>query len=657
MQSMNPMRAAVAALILQAILLMLTVGAQANDRIPAEVFVAEQTFDNPRLSSDGTYVAVSVDLGDDEHGIMVFRLSDMSQTAYIKLPKYQLAAEMYWVNDEQLIYVRGGKWGAREQPFNFGEIIAMDYDGKHHRYIYGYKESTKGMGLLPGFGSVEGLPLKRNGTFYMTRRMEEGASSHSLLYAVDVNSARHDLIADVSGDQNLEFVLDAAGIPRFAYGADKNELQLLYVGDEKGENWNKLSGKAVGGVFIPIAFAPDGKHVFGTYAIANGAHSLVKADLELANIEVLANDGFNNVGDVIWDSQWQPLAVELKGAQPRVQILNPESRDAKLYQELRAGFPGQHVKFVDHSADGNVSLIYIYSDRNPGEWAVMNRKTNALARLLQRNPAIDPARMGSRHYIRFKASDGLELDAYVTVPAGVTDLKNMPMVLVPHGGPHDISDEWGFDTDGQFLASRGYLVLQVNFRGSGGRGYAFREAGYQQWGKRIQEDLVDGIRWAVSKGYADPKRICVYGASFGGYSAMMLAEKYPELINCAASMSGLYDLRSMADISDVSRTYHGRAYIERVIGRNDDELFANSPLSMAARIKAPVFLAHGEEDKRTPFEQAESMMKALQKAGNKPIWMPVEDEGHGFYAQKNAVEFYERLEGFLDRNIGAAAGQ
>src|SRR5690606_6054383 len=271
------------------------------------------------------------------------------------------------------------------------------------------------------------------------------------------------------------------------------------------------------------------------------------------------------------------------------------SPDAKLLQELRAGFPGQHARFWDHSANGVVSLIYIYSDRNPGEWAVFNRKTNNLARLLQANPEIDPARMGSRHYVRFPASDGVELDGYVTVPAGVTELKNLPMVLLPHGGPHGVSDKWRYDQDAQFLATRGYLVLQVKYRGSGVRGYAFREAGYRKWGTRIQEDLADGMGWAVSKGYADPNRICVYGASFGAYSAMVLAARHPELVKCVATLAGLYDLRTMnSTSSDTGRTFWGRAYVERAIGDDSRQMLAESPLSMAASIKAPVFMAHGE---------------------------------------------------------------
>ncbi|HTL14392.1 MAG TPA: prolyl oligopeptidase family serine peptidase [Thermomonas sp.] len=628
--------------------------AAAGADVPLESFAAQQTFDDPRISSEGTYVAVTADLGDEYHGIMVYRLSDMSQTVFMKLPRYELPLEVHWVSDTRLVYVKGGKHGALEQPYDQGEIIAMDYDGKHHTYIYGWKESTLSMGLPPGHGNFAGLPAKPNGKFYMTRTTTESAIGRSQLYEVDATSGRSRLVADVGGDQNLTFVMDPAGVPRYAYGADKNELQLLYVADAQGENWRKIAGENIGGVFVPVGLSADGKHVFGRYAVGGGPAALVKADLDLGHREVLASDPFNDVGKIIWDSRLQPLAVEFKGDQPKVQLLDPSSPDAKLYNELRGGFPGQHVSFVDHSADGKVSLIYISSDRNPGEWAVMNRKTDTLARLLQRNAAIDPGLMGSRHYVRFKASDGLELDAYVTVPKGVTELKSLPMVLVPHGGPHYVSDDWGFDSDAQFLASRGYLVLQVNYRGSSGRGYSFQEAGYQQWGKRIQQDLVDGMRWAVAKGYADPRRICVYGASFGGYSALMLAATAPDLVHCAAGLSGLYDLRAMAEKSDTSRSFRGRAYIARVVGRDDDEMLANSPLSRAADIRVPVFLAHGEEDERTPFGQAQAMRKALERAGNKPQWMAVEGEGHGFYVQAHKIEFYRQLEAFLGSQIGAA---
>lgn len=231
------------------------------------------------------------------------------------------------------------------------------------------------------------------------------------------------------------------------------------------------------------------------------------------------------------------------------------------------------------------------------------------------------------------------------------------MVLLPHGGPHAMGDDWAFDTDAQFLASRGYLVLQVNYRGSKGRGRRFTEAGYRQWGTRVQDDLVDGMRWAVAEGHADAKRICVYGASFGGYSAMMTAVRAPDLVRCVASQSGLYDLESFARKSDVKDSAYGRNYIERAIGRDKAERAAQSPITLADKIKVPVFMAHGEIDERTPFAQAEAMKKALDKAGNAPEWMAVPKEGHGFYEKKNDIEFHRRLEAFLDRHIGKPASE
>lgn len=646
-QSIGPVRGMVAALFLLAF----AGGVEAATRVPVESFAAQQTFKNPRISSGGSYVVVSTDLGDDDHGIMVVRLSDMSTTAHIKLVKYELAAEIHWVSDTRFIYVKGGQWGPRAEPYNFGEFIGMDFDGKNHKYLFGYKESTLGVGVPAGFGFYEGRPLVPNGNFYMTRASKENTLAVTQLYEVDAMTGRSRLVADV-GERNLRFVMDAAGVPRFAHGSDKNEVQLLYIADAQGKNWRKVPGETAGGVFDPLNFAPDGNHVFGFYSVDGGPYALVKTDLTLSKREVLARDELNSVGAVVWDSKGQPLAVEFRGARPRVAYLNPASPDAKLHRELRAGFADQNVRFVDHSADGNVSLVYIYSDRNPGEWAVMDRKKDNFARLLQSNPAINPKDMAERRYVRFKASDGLELDGYLTVPVGVVDPKGLPMVLVPHGGPHGISDSWEFDTDAQFLASRGYLVLQINYRGSDTRGYAFREAGYRQWSSRIQQDLMDGTRWAVTQGYADPKRICAYGASFGAYSALMLAAKMPESIKCAAGLSGLYDLRSMANKSDTSRSFLGRAYIERVIGRNDNELLTNSPLALASSIKAPVFLAHGQKDERTPLGQAEAMRKTLENAGNRPIWMSVPKEGHGFYAEKNVVAFYKQLEVFLAANIG-----
>jgi dipeptidyl aminopeptidase/acylaminoacyl peptidase len=195
-------------------------------------------------------------------------------------------------------------------------------------------------------------------------------------------------------------------------------------------------------------------------------------------------------------------------------------------------------------------------------------------------------------------------------------------------------------------------VLQVNYRGSGGRGTDFKEAGYLTWGTRIQQDLIDGVKWAIGEKYADPQRICVYGASFGGYSAMMTTIRAPGLFKCAVGYAGVYDLAMMYSKGDIREHKSGRSYLRTVIGRDDAELGANSPVRLADKIDVPVLLVHGEDDRRAPFAQAKAMRAALDAAHKPYEWLAKPDEGHGFYSEADNVEFYQRLQDFLAKYIG-----
>jgi dipeptidyl aminopeptidase/acylaminoacyl peptidase len=226
------------------------------------------------------------------------------------------------------------------------------------------------------------------------------------------------------------------------------------------------------------------------------------------------------------------------------------------------------------------------------------------------------------------------------------------MVLLPHGGPFDVSDTWFFDEDAQFLASRGYLVLQINYRGSSGRGPNFVDDGYGKWGTRIQQDLIDGVKWAESQHYADAKRVCVFGGSFGGYSAMMSVIRAPQLFKCAIGYAGVYDLAMMYDKGDTKDSKFGKNYLEQAIGKDPKELAANSPDKLADKIDVPVLLIHGEEDQRAPFAQAKAMRAALETAHKPYEWLTKPHEGHGFYNEQNLVDMYNHLQAFLEKNIG-----
>jgi dipeptidyl aminopeptidase/acylaminoacyl peptidase len=253
--------------------------------------------------------------------------------------------------------------------------------------------------------------------------------------------------------------------------------------------------------------------------------------------------------------------------------------------------------------------------------------------------------------VRFKASDGTELEAILTFPKGKSEA-SLPMVLLPHGGPIGIKDDWFYDEDAQFLANRGYLVLQVNYRGSGGRGNGFEQSSYLKWGTRVQQDLTDGVKWAIAQNYADPRRICVYGASFGGYSAMMTAIREPGMFKCAVGYAGIYDLDMMFNKGDIKTTKLGRSYLTTVIGRDEAELAANSPDHLADKITVPVLLVHGEDDERAPFAQFKAMRAAMDAAHKPYEVLTKSGEKHGFVKPENVEEFYNKLQAFLDKNIG-----
>lgn len=616
---------------------------------PVEVFAKSSPFSSLRLSPDGEHLAVNATYDDGNYALLVYRIADMKPTAMLRFPRYELASQIAWVDNQRLVIAKARKLGSLEKPRPTGEIIATDLDGSRQTYIYGYEQIGRIRGLGRGFGYIAGLPRTPNGHFYMHQLSLD--TRHSMLYDVDAGSGSGRLLTDIAVP-DLDFVLDADGTPRYAYGVDDDDRNLLFGRDSHG-NWAPLA--QLRDNWTPAALSPDGKRVFGYYG-DGGPSMLVSSDPDGGNRTTLAADPFFSVGNVEWRNtpEMTPFAVDMGNGRPAPRYLG-EGPEAELHRALRASLPGRALEFLDYSSDGKRVLFTLYSDRDPGGWYLFDRDGNKVHRLLLARPDLQPEQLGERQVVRFNARDGLTLGAVLTFPPGrQPGGEPLPMVLLPHGGPHAPGDGWGFDSDAQFLASRGYLVLQVNYRGSQGRGLRFEQAGYRQWGEAIQDDLIDGVRWAIGEHLADPARVCAYGASFGAYSAMMVAAREPGMFRCTAGQAGIYDLQMMYDKGDIRQSEYGRNYLQRAIGSDPAELAAHSPVNLAAKIRIPVFLAHGEQDERAPFAQARAMRAALEKAGNPPEWMAVPREAHGFYKDENNVAFYRRLEAFLASNLLAA---
>ena len=265
-------------------------------------------------------------------------------------------------------------------------------------------------------------------------------------------------------------------------------------------------------------------------------------------------------------------------------------------------------------------------------------------------PWVKPDSMAEMSAFHIPASDGFRIHGYITMPPNAQPGTPPPLVVLPHGGPHSVRNQWRFDPEAQLLAHEGFAVLQVNYRGSGGYGLAYEKAGYRKWGDRVVQDIIDATRFAVRKGFGDPKRICIYGASFGGYAAIQSSVLAPDLFRCAAGYSGIYDLNLLTRIGDISLRRLGRGYVRTVVGEDSEALAKASPVKHADLIAARVFLIHGSKDERAPIRHAESLRDALTARGNAPEWLVESKEGHGFFDDGARERMYGRLVKFLQEN-------
>jgi dipeptidyl aminopeptidase/acylaminoacyl peptidase len=379
---------------------------------------------------------------------------------------------------------------------------------------------------------------------------------------------------------------------------------------------------------------------------------VVREDMKTGKRTVIAEDKVASIQMVEFTAPPAvPFAVASSIGIPKPIYLDEQAPDAVLHKMLSAQFPNEYVHFINFTDDGQRLLFFVRSDRDPGSYYLFDRKSNKAEILFGNMEMIDSEQMAERRPISFAARDGLTITGYLTLPTN-PDKKKLPLVLLPHGGPFGIFDNWFFDDDAQFLASRGYAVLQVNFRGSGQRGVGFKEAGYREWGGKIMNDLIDGVRWTTARPDIDASRVCVYGISFGGYAALMLPVREPSMFKCSVGFSGRYDMITKYDQEGIKGNKRLTNFLKKTMGEDPAVLAANSPARLADQIKIPVFMVHGAKDKITEIGQAETMRDALTKAGRPPEWMLIKTEGHGFYDSGYRKEFYERLESFLAKHIG-----
>ncbi|HEY0973692.1 MAG TPA: S9 family peptidase [Solimonas sp.] len=626
-------------------------------------FIRFDEFSEVRLSPRGDYIAVGA-LKEDETNLAILRLSDMTVTGGIRSGPGRHVSNFWWVGDNRVVATYAEKEGGLDTQVLTGELLGIDADGRNLTYLYGYK--GPGARIRPGttefaYASMVRPRLKEPGhaliasnSFHDLQRNEQ----YTNLLRIDIASGRTRPVARAPLPGWSSFLADRDGNPRYVVATDSKTLELrTFVRDVGTEQWRPLKPSVPKTKILPYSLSDDGLWAYFAEQAPGARYCLVRQDLQSEERQVLSCDAERDLSRVLFAADGHtPIGAYYGAGQPRVHWIEPEHADARLLRSLEASFPGQVVLPESWSADGNRLVFRVSSDRDPAAYYLLDRATRKASLLLSSREWNRPERMGAREAYTYRGRDGATaLHAVLTHPVGA-GARPLPLIVNVHGGPFGVYDRWFWDGEAQLFASRGYRVLQPNFRGSGGYGAVYENAARQGWGTMMIDDIIDATRDLVARGLADPDRICIYGGSYGAYAALMSAVREPDLFRCVIGYAGVYDLIGLKNDSDIRQSESGRNYIQMYIGGSDAHLRSQSPIEMLDRLKAPVFIVHGKVDMRAPFSQARNLRKALDKRAHPYEWLEKSKEGHGFNNLDNRQELYERVLHFVDQHIGAGAG-
>lgn len=626
-----------------------------------EDFIRKQRFLQVKISPKGTYAAATVPL-EDRTVLVILKPGTKEPYGHVTMRENNThVVDFWWVNDERILFTVGEKAGALEAPVSFGEIWGVNADGGKQGILAGARASTsasraggRSRAERSAFFLIDTLHNDDDNVLVGTAPFDAGEAPFTSVQKLNVNSGAKTPVA-TAPVRGASFLTDQQGRVRFAAGENEYYKSVLYYRPADGSKWQLINDESQSEKAMePLDFNADDSIAYIQSDELKGPDSVQAFDTRTGTMREASRDDLVDPNGLVYAiGKRYPIGVEYLDGKPRFEYFDPKSADAQLHKALQNSFDGDVVYSSNFTDDGKLALLRTWSDRNPGDYYLFNTETKHAELLISRADWLDRNALARTQPFLMTARDGRQLEGFLTIPNG-SDGKNLPLVVYPHGGPFGPYDQWGYEPDLQILASHGYAVLQVNFRGSGNYGKEFEESGWKQWGKSMQDDVTDATRWAINEGVANPNRICLFGSSYGGYASLMGVAKEPTQYRCAAGYVGVYDLKMLWGRGDISESRHGKDFLTYAVGR--DNLDTASPTRLAGQIKVPVFLAAGGEDVRAPQAQTEAMERALRTAGVPVETMYVKTEGHGFFTIEHRREFYTKLLAFLDRNIGNGTG-
>ncbi len=621
------------------------------------LFLQGRDYWNVRLSPDGKHLSLLTQ-EDERNKLVILDLESMQPTTSVKYKESKnieiTGAE--WIGNNLLGYRTSQKTARFEASFSTPTYYLLSPDGKRNEKIwsaYGnYEDNTRGRGkLIRGFPTmIATLPDDEDRVLLFVSSFErrDGAGRGGV-YKLELDSGDVRQYSKVP-QYTQQVVSTDDGAIMVATSLDRDYNRKIFISRDK-QGWQPL---VLGLSDLDEEYSPF--EIVGDYVYATAQSSsridapthIVRYQMSTDTWEDVFEVGFASLGDVDVGENGNLVRVQWVDGKPGLAVLDDDDPVSKVVSYFAKTYDGFNISVVGVSDDKIRILLRISSGAHAGEYFLFDFNTRKARFLAASREKIDGNELGVLEDATFEASDGVLIPGWYQEPRGAT---KPPLVVYVHGGPHGPYNSFSFNTGWHLLNEMGYAVYAPNFRGSGGYGPNFEHSGYRQWGTRMLDDVYEGVQALIDRERIDPERVCILGGSYGGYASAQSLVRYNDFYRCGVIVAGFFDATTQMKRSDIDDVYFGDDFVAKVMGDNEEDLRAMSPIFHIDKIKAPMLLLHGEEDVRTPFIGAEEFVEALQEQGKEFDYHWYKKEGHGNVKLENRVDEWRRIEAFLKENL------
>lgn len=601
--------------------------------IPLKDFFRNQEKVNYSLSQDGAHLAYLAPYK-NRMNLHVQQIGNDTPVRITGVEDRDIAG-FFWASDDRILYLK-------------------DFGGDENFHLYGVNINGENDIDLTPFDDVKVQIIDdlRDDEQHVIIGLNKRNPQIFDPYRLNINTGEMEIIAQNPGNVT-GWMTDHEGKLRLAITTDGVNNSILYRDTEKDEFKTVITTDFRESV-DPLFFTFDNKHLYASSNLKRDKNAIVKFDIATGKeIEVLYENPDVDVSGLRYSRKRKVLThIHYTDWKLQFKFLDKEREALQNRLESEIGQQYEVVPVSTNKAEDKF-LIRTYSDRSRGAYFFYDKNTDQLTKITEVSPWLNEDDLAEMKPITYQSRDGLTINGYLTLPKDVAP-ENLPVVVNPHGGPW-ARDAWTFNPEVQFLANRGYAVLQMNFRGSTGYGRNFWEASFNQWGLKMQDDITDGVQWLVKQGIADPKCIAIYGGSYGGYATLAGITFTPDLYACAVDYVGVSNLFTfMGTIPPYWKPF--LETLKEMVGdpenpADKERLEATSPVFHVDKIKAPLLIAQGAKDPRVVQAESDQMVEALRKRGIDVEYILKENEGHGFHNEENRFEFYTAMERFLAKYL------